>query len=503
MSQHLVEFKAQILEPREGSFTARLVPFGQPAPYRGGEIEFRDGSLRIGEQPVPLTVDHSDRVLDRIGVMTRSFSTATAMFGEFQIADTDKGREMRELLKAGAVTDVSVGVMVDAEDDGVMFGELDHVSLVTHGRFSQGDSPAKVLAVHDAKEPEVAEMEDTATDATDMLAASLAEFKDEMVRLADEVDSLKPVSKDTLRGFSAEEVFAGMLLTGSGRKLVNNQLQDVIGDLGTGDASGLVPDEYWAGGLQHKVDRRRPLYATGGSAPFPSAGNNLLLPKVTQETLVAKRGAQKSDANSRALQVVEQSYPLQWFDGAVDVAIEIIEQSSPSVLAVIASSMLTQYATATELDATTIVEAAATATGAALTTGTYGGLVADIITTSDLIEDATGAPGDILGVTSTQWIEILSLMDGGDRRQFALINPSNADGTGSLVTRGIDVGGVFIYRAPSATVAVQYNQDSYKNAEKSPMQLAATNVAKMGRDVGIIGATVNVTWPEGVYKYSI
>ena len=163
--------------------------------------------------------------------------------------------------------------------------------------------------------------------------------------------------------------------------------------------------------------------------------------------------------------------------------------------------MLTAYATAVEGDASTKLQAAGTHTGAALDTATYAALVADLITTSDLIEDAIGSPGNILGVTPAQWIAILSLMDGGDRRQFSMMNPQNADGSGSLVTRGIDIGGIFVYRAPAALVALQYNQDSYKNAEKSPMNVVTTNVELMGRDVGILGATVNVTWPEGIYSY--
>jgi hypothetical protein len=206
--------------------------------------------------------------------------------------------------------------------------------------------------------------------------------------------------------------------------------------------------------------------------------------------------------NSQALRAVAETYPIQWFDGAVAVALELIAQSDTGVLGVIATDMLTQYAKAVEADATVILPTQATATGAPLDTATYAAFVADIITTSDLIEDATGSPGNILGVTPAQWIAILSLMDGGDRRQFSMINPQNADGSGSLVTRGIDVGGVFVYRAPSATVALQYNQDSYKTAERSPINVQATNVELMGRDVGLLGATVNVFWQAGVYGYT-
>jgi len=505
----LFQFDAPVTEIRESSLVARMVPFGEKVDYGSGTVRFEDGSITVPDS-VRLTVNHGTDVDDVIGVMTSSFSDPSGLYGEFKISDTARGQEIRTLLADGAISDVSVGVEVSSAAHGrdeVQEGTLDHLSVVVRGRFGKSEHPSKVLAVHQEKEPTVAE---EGTEATAPVVAeyddtgikeSLVEYKDEIVRLSDEVSSLKADTPKQSK-FSGDQIFAGMLMQRRGAT-IDHQLADVIGDLGAADASGLVPDFYWAAGLQHRVDRRRPLFATAGAAPFPSSGNNLELPKVTQETLVAPRAAEKGIANSRALQVVMQTYPIQWFDGAVDVSLEIISQSDPSVLGVINSSMLTQYATAAELDATTIVEAAATVTGAPLDTTTYGALVADIITTSDLIEDATGSPGDMVGVTSAQWIAILSLMDGGDRRQFAIINPQNADGTGTLVTRGIDVGGVFIFRAPAATVAVQYNQDSYKAGEKSPMQVAALNVELMGRDVGILGATVNVTWPEGIYKYSV
>ena len=506
----IFEFKAEVTETLEhGGLVARMVPFGEKVDYGSGTVRFEDGSVQVPDS-VPLTVDHGDSVTDRIGVMISSFSDPSGLYGEFKFSDTSKGQEIRTLLADGALSDVSVGVRVtDAAHgrDSIQEGVLDHLSIVTHGRFSSTENPSKVLQVHDVKEPNVAEeiVEATAPvvaeyDDTEM-KATLVEYKEELVKQAEEIDTLK-AGKEPVTEFSALEVFGAMV----GQRLgmtVDHALADVIGDLGSADASGIVPDFYWAAGLQHLTDRRRPLYATGGAAPFPSSGNNLVLPRVTQSTSVAKRAAQKGAANSQALQAVAQTFPIQWFDGAVDVALELIAQSDPGILGVIAQDMLTQYAKAVELDATTLLTAAATHTGAALDTATYGALVADIITTSDLIEDAVGSPGNILGVTPAQWIAILSLMDGGDRRQFSIINPSNADGTGSLVTRGIDVGGVFIYRAPAATFAVQYNQDSYKNGEKSPMNVQALNVELMGRDVGILGATVNTFWQAGIYTYEV
>jgi len=495
------EFKAQITESAAGSLTALIAPFGVSVPYGRTTVEFAAGGIHVPNTPIALTVDHDSGVLSAIGVMTRSVESDAGLYADFQLADTEAGRDVRELLKLGAVTDVSVGIELSEDfDGGVMSGTLDHVSVVQTGRFQS----AEVLSVHDEKEPQVAE---TTVETTASVVETVVEkfddteIKTAIAEMADKVDVLaagKPVAE-----FSAIEMYTAMVAKGAGLEVSNHALADVIGDLGSADASGIVPASYWGAGLQMKIDRRRPVVATAGSAPFPAAGNSLEVPKETQATLVAVRGAEKGAVNSRAWQAVVNSFPLVWYDGAVDISYEILSQSDPSVLQVVMASLLNQYAVASETSVAGVATAAATHTGGGLDTATYAGLVADIITTSDLIEDATGLPGDFLGVTSAQWIAILSLMDGGDRRQFAMINPQNADGSGSLLTRGIDVGGVFIFRAPTIGFALQYNQSSFKVGEKSPMTVAAENVELMGRDLGILASTVTVTWPEGIYTYEV
>jgi len=500
----LHEFKAQITETSDGGFTARLVPFGEKVPYGKGTVEFAAGAITF-PQSTPLTVDHSDGVLDRIGVMGRHFETDTGLFGEFSFADTSKAQEVRELLTMGAVTDVSVGVeLADDFNGGVMEGALDHVSVVTHGRFGKTENPSKVLSVHDVKEPTVAE---TTEEATAPVVETLVEKFDDtpimsaIAEMNDRIDGFEPDAP--VAEFSGMEVFGALVEKRYAGKISNHALADVIGDLGTADASGLSPDWYWANGLQQNADRRRPLFAMGGSAPFPDYGNNLTTAKVTQEVTVGEHATQKSAVSSQALQAALQTYPIVWFAGAVDIALELIAQSNPSILNVVTNSLLRAYAGSVEFDANAKLVAGSTATGAVLDTSTYAALAGDIITTSDLIEDATGLPGDRLGVSPAQWIEILSLFDGGDRRQFAVSGQSNSDGAAGLTARAINIAGVDVFRSPRIVSALQFNTESFKKAERSPMDVMALNVEKMGQDKGILGATAIVHWDEGVYKYSV
>lgn len=506
----LYEFKAVVQDTdKANTLLARIAPFNEPVPFGKSTVQFQRGLIEYGDH-VPLTIDHAPGVMNRVGTMTAHYESDDGAYAEFLIADTDIGRNLLALMENGAVTDVSVGILHEGPTTGdliTMRGRIDHVSVVDHGRFSAGglSNPAAVLSVHDESEPD--KMTDT-IETVDEQPVQVVQFDDAQLResiatLAERMDAMTPSAPDNKTEFSGVEVLTALLMRQAGRAVTNHALEDVIGDLGSADASGIVPDSYWSGGLQHNVDKRRPLFNTAGSAPFPTSGNNLELPHVTQDTTVEAHSGEKAAVSSQALQAVMRTFPLTWYSGAVDISMEIISQSDPSVLTVVTESLLAAYARATEAGATAAAAANAVHTGAALDTATYAGLIGDLLTTSDLIEDVTGAPGDIVGVTPAQWIAIMTLVDSNDRRQFATIAPQNADGSGSLVTRGIDVGGIFVYRAPYATTALQYNRDTFKAAEKTPMSVAATNVELMGRDYGVLGATVHPLWVEGIYSYEV
>ena len=505
MPPDLIELAVPIRESdtEARTLTARLVPFDTPAPFGNRQLSFERGSITVPDG-VPLTVDHGRGVTDRIGLLTSYAETADAAYGTFTLADTAAARDVLALLEVGAITDVSIGVAPESDAIAPMRGTLDHVSIVTASRFGDADRPSRVLTVNEEDPmPEPVTVE-TIVENDEEPDAAMVELTAEVERLTEMVAAMdEPGAGDPVSEFSPVQVFEAMVMRQVGRPIVDNALADVVGDLGSADASGLTPDWYWAQGLQANTDRRRPLFAATGSAPFPTYGNNLQSAKVSQETTVAKRAAEKGAAESTALQVIPVVYPIQWFDGAVDVALELISQSNPDVEGVISNSLLRAYAGAVEADCYTVAKAAGVHSGAALPVDTYANLVAAIIATSNLIEDATGLPGDRLAVSPADWGSILGLMDGGDRRQFAVVNPQNADGSGALTTRGIDVGGIFVFRSPAATTALQYNETSLRTAEKNPMAVFATNVELMGRDQGILGATVVVHWDEGVYSYEI
>ena len=149
----------------------------------------------------------------------------------------------------------------------------------------------------------------------------------------------------------------------------NRALADVIGT-SPGNASGLIRDA-WNTELIGYVNALRPLFSAAGTAQFPSAGYGIAYPKVTTHSQVAKRTAEKAEAATRELIVSSVTFPMEWFAGALDISLELISQSDPSVLEVVASDLMDQYAVVTEAEFATDVIAAATAGGAVLPTSTW------------------------------------------------------------------------------------------------------------------------------------
>ena len=208
-----------------------------------------------------------------------------------------------------------------------------------------------------------------------------------------------------------------------------SSLQDVTGDFPGAtpivDASGLVVEQYISSQLVNVLDTRRPLLTRLGRFPGPRSGY-AQIPIVTQHTEVGARGAQKSAIHSRKMIIVKQSFEAQWYDGGVDVALELIRSSEINVLDFIWSDLVGQFAIVSEgaiveqIDAST----AWTEEGAALTLTSYAEFIKDVATQALVVQRNSGAPATRLAVTEAQWPQILGLTDGIGRRVFATSGPT-------------------------------------------------------------------------------
>ena len=64
--------------------------------------------------------------------------------------------------------------------------------------------------------------------------------------------------------------------------------------------------------------------------------------------------------------------------------------------------------------------------------------------------------------------------------------------------------GISVFHAPALASDVLFNTKSLRKAERPPDTVSSTNVALMGRDIGIIGATICLPlYPTGIHKFTV
>ena len=473
--------------------TGIAVPYGHEIDYGGIRESFAPDSFDPAQVVgVPLHWSH-DRA-EPIGHITGARNEAGGLEVDAVILPTTRGRDAAMLLRAGSVRGFSVGFEPTEQSTtphGIRYDRatLAELSVTAHPAYK----PAAVTSVREQEKP-MSEKITTAEDPrVDDLTRQVSDLTD---RLTEAVTRMAP--PEPQRTLSVTEVMALAI-----RDAATTRQTRALADVVSGGNSGIMPPD-WSSEVRRYVDTRRPVIANSGSMGFPATGYTLTVPKVTQETLVGARGAEKSEAPSRALTTSSDTFTAEWAAGAVDVAMELIAQSDPSVVSLVTQSLLDQYAVHSEGVHVTNATAAGTATGAALDTSSYATLIGDLIDGSATIRAATGAPGDMVAANTTDWRAILGLVDGDNRRVFATNGGTNADGSASLTAEMINIGGINVFHAWSAATTLQFNQIALRVAEKPPMQISLDNVALMGRDFGILGAILTLPlYPAGILKYSV
>lgn len=494
------------LEVRDDSGTAptlegRIVPYGETIRHAQGSERFTEGALRdVVPDDVVLLWQHDPA--DPIGRATSLVERDDGAYASFAVADTSRGRDALALAREGVIRGLSIGFTPDefeVDDEGVRTHHrvsVRETSLVTWPAYSN----AQVTAVRREETP----MDHETPSATAETTPDTDAIETRLRAVEADLDTITADQTPT-RQVRYDEWGAALLLDAAGDETELRALADVVGTAGgaSTDAGALYgTSEYLASQLVSVVDARRPVFANAGRMPFPSRGLSVTIPIVESGPLVDSGVAEKGDVPSEAMVTTLETFAAAVHKAGVDVSYELILQSDPAVLTVLWDRMLGMYAANTETDLVSTASAGV-AHGALLDTATYAGLVADLVTVSEAIYVATGAVGDRLALTTADWIAVLGLTDGGDRRQFSTGGSAANDGSARLTAQGMDIGGIFAFHAPQATESFQYNTESLKVAERALTRLEVDNVSKAGRDVGLVGMTINAaTIPAGIVRYA-
>ena len=492
MSQ-LFEFKAVIEESTDSTMTARLVPFGEKVSHADGTVRFEAGSLMVGEG-VPLTMNHGDDVLDVIGVMTRHFETDKGLFGEFSISDVPAGQTVRTLLADGALTDVSVGVLVDTANhssDVVMAGILEHVSVVRRGRFGKTANPSKVLSVHDEGSPLMGE--EKVVEVAPVVEFDDTELREEIVRLSDEIDTMnsavvdEPALFTSIGDFAVTQAKASFGDADASRKMELFALAEET----TTTGAGVVPD-YLSSEYLSIIAQGRAFVGNIPNDPIGTAGMSVVYPKKTSGPSVGVQATENTEVSSTAMPIGTISVDLNTYAGANKVSQQLLSRSAPSFVDILFRELAGQYSEVT--DAASIAAAVAGAGDTAI----LADLGADAAATFTAFNAANSAiiagtrqPADTVFVAPDRWAQLNSLLDTTERPLlvYGPNDPSNAMGQSQFNTMVAQFHGWTVrldVDAATGTCLIA-NTSVLANLESSPTQLSALQVDTLSTDFGIWG----------------
>ena len=281
-----------------------------------------------------------------------------------------------------------------------------------------------------------------------------------------------PVEYRTAGAYVAEMYYA--LLGDNDAKSRLDVFNRVAAHQTTADNPGLLPESI-VSPLVNYIQVARPIVGTLG--PMDLGSGAWSYARVTQHTSVAKQAGEKTELASRKMLVTKTPLGADTFGGYVNVSKQDINRTSPAILDMVINDLAEQYAIATELEAGTVLTAAATA-GPVLPTGANTAL--------QVANAVWGAAGQVFAATKGQGRTVVAVAPdqlGVIGPLFPPINPTNAYSSGFappseqgaqgsiagltvIMSAGLAAGTILVY-STAAAKAFEYKYGNLQVVEPS------------------------------------
>ncbi|MET8603077.1 HK97 family phage prohead protease [Streptomyces rubiginosohelvolus] len=547
-----VEDAAQAEDAAPGPRTmgAVLAEYGktvQPMSYFPN-VRLASGALALPEDlnDVKLLRDH-DRARV-VGAMTEARGMDAAPFGRFRFARTADADDAYSLVEDRIITHVSVGYrIIDGrqvvEDEENVFevtaAEIFEVSLlgqpadtaariesVTAQKGPAVNAPAPAPAAVPDPTPEVPPA--TLTDAQltavmDQVRAQLAPAQAApvaapahlgdspaprlldrdgnpiVVRAADRFDPRVPAAtgRDGRRITPGDYFAAYAAGVNEGDWTRHNEIRAALADELTSDVPGLLPAPI-VGELLGRASGRRPLWSSLTPRDMPMQGEKFSRPRITQHVQVAPQTGQKKEVASRKYTAVLDEVGKTTLAGALDVAQQAIDWTSPSLLNELIIDFTRIYIARTDAAAAAALVAAATAGAVTVewdgTTETLTGVLAQA---AGLVYAGADPEMDVfpnsVWLSVDMWVKLASLVDGDGRPLLPSLGPTNAPGTINLGNPESGVGGSpfrwIVSKHLAAGTMIMGDSTYAESYENGRRFLQAVRPDVLGLDIAYMGYT--------------
>lgn len=499
-------------EPGAGRTIAGLaVPFGQAsAPsVDGARYRFAGAPANV-EELVDVVRGHDDDAV--IGRLAAAFAVDEAGLGATaRIFRTSAGTDALEEAREGVLAGFSVSAAIASYTEGVD-GIRDvpagawsarHLGIVRKPAFAE-TAGLTVAAASAAPTTTGGAMTAPTLTAEVVTMPTIAELAEQVrAAIGEELAQAGRTGVHPLARFRSHADYVVAMAAAEPEEASRLQAAFAVADQITTDNPGVIPPG-WRTEIKMNLDARRPAIAgTGGPISLPDAGMDANWPYFagSLDAIIAKQVTQKTALSGPKISILKASEPIETAGVVTDISYQLLLRSSPSYLNAYLSITTAAWARYTEALYEGALVARAGATMPLTGTGTDGAaLAAGIWAASSAVEDATGAPATIVGVSSDVWIAI------GKLTKF--INPgygpSNAVGAANAATLRAEVNGLQITRWPflPAATGIVTNDQAARFAEYGPQVASSEDVVKLGRNVATWGMyeLAEVYFPAGVIK---
>lgn len=276
-----------------------------------------------------------------------------------------------------------------------------------------------------------------------------------------------------------------------GQFAARERVERALSQVKTSDVTGALPTVF-AGDVRGRVHAVRPIVESGTRMPFPASGMQVRRPKITAHTSVAKQTTEKTEVSSSQFTVAYDTIDLVTLAGAVNVSVQAIERTDPSVLDMIFADQAGQYGLQSE--ALAAAELAAAAEGTVVPTADVAATTAAIYTAATEVYSATsGYFPNVIYAGTARW--------GALGAMARTVNPTDRQAVGEPSSFDMSFAGLKVVVSPAlpADYLAVANTNFLEIYEpgSSPIELKALEVGILGFEVGVYGLFACKMFAEG------
>jgi len=410
------------------------VPYNVEATVLGrSRVRILQGALPTDGPAPRLLEDHDTGRI--VGKVTAREDTPDGMLFEAQIAKTQAGDDLVELLKMGALDSVSVGIeATDYEMDGrtmvVKAANWEELSVVYKPAFA-GAQITKIAAAEAEATPDNPEPQ---TESENQVSEDI---KPEVVEVAAEAPQptapIYAAAKKEFKLPSASEWIAAALEGGHRWHQMNDNIRAAAPDVTTTSNDGVLPEPI-VGPVYSNYISRRPVVDVFGAKAMPGSGKVFIRPSVSTHTSMAAQSSELATLQSGEFQVQENQVTKASYGGYVTVSEQVSDWSDPNIINLILEDMGRVYSSTTDNVAADALVAGATNTvnftAASITDATEW--LSWLYSSASAILSNLGNGGTLpthLFLSASNWAALGKLEDGDGRPLFPTVGPMNAYGS--------------------------------------------------------------------------